>query len=1396
MNLRNYGGRYSIGLDMGTGSVGWSVVDEQGKLLHFKKQPTWGSRLFDSAQPASEARVHRGQRRRYVRRRWRLNLLQDLFGEEMSQVDPEFFTRLNMSRLVEGDPIFNGDDFTIDDYYRRFPTIYHLRKWLMETDEKADLRLVYLAMHNIVKHRGNFLREDEKNLKSKDANPAKASKAFYSALKEWCAAHDYGEPADKSAQLTKILLNEEKPNRSSLAQEIVPLVVISGAENLDPKRASKAFANAMLGLAAEFKDIFGDFACEKTKVSLGAEEDLDALKEACPDDSVELLDALCGVYFAFVLQGLLSYAPGESISANMIKKYEQYDADLEILKGLVREYCSKEAYKAFFRGPAYHELDAEDPSEDYSYDKAQGYTAYNLHKLGYDDFKKEVEKLFKGTGATSDERYVDMIARFERQQFLRRLKTSDNGSIYYQLHLEELKVIIENQGRFYPFLKRDAAKIESLVSFRIPYYVGPLTGKNARQDAHGKNRFQWSERKPGMEDAVITPWNWDQVIDKNKSAEKFIRRMTGDCTYLAGEPTLPKCSLLYEEFCVLNELNGVRWSDDGDDWRRLDAAQREGIINDLFHKSRRVKNEKIEDWLVQQGDATNPRVRGGQGESALESKMGSLIFFTKDIFPGEEIVPGTRLYKDVETIILWNTLFEDRAILREKLESEFGQSGKGLLNDAQIKAICKKRFTGWGRLSEKFLCGLKVDAQNGRSVSIMDVLREGNPNSTRRNGETMVMMEALRDEDLGFQKAVDAANRAYYAKVGNSLGVNDLPGSPAIRRSLNQAIRIVDEIAGIAGHAPENIFVEVTRDEDERNKGKRTKRRYEQLKVALETFKNENPQIWDAQIWDEFRRITPADLDERLTLYFMQRGKCLYSGRPIDINQLLNAGLYEVDHIIPRAYIKDDSLENKALVYREENQRKTDELLLDESIRRKMSSEWRDLHDAGLIGDKKFNNLLRSHITEGAMRGFIARQLVETSQMVKLTQSLLEARYADAGTKIVPVKASMSHNLREAAGFVKCREANDFHHAHDAYLICRIGLFIQMRHPGIYDNPIGYTRVVKDYVRSQAQEFNKRHQIPGSAGFVINSFMKSGFDKETGEIFRDGWDAEAELEGMRRALNYRQCYISRMPQEDTGAFWNATIYSPRNPKMGPKLALPVKQGLDPKQFGGFSSQQFAYFFIYEAKKKGKPCFQFAEVPVWLAEKVGSCPDALADYARELAENAGLELVRIERAKIYKKQLIELDGERFVITGKRAMANTREIAFSSLENAALQRYVLKRKGKPFSHIVEYSNVNEILTHLNVENEKHSSRLFKLIALGELLTRMEGMEESEVLEVVLRILLLVNGVAGMADLTLVGGSKYAGYLQPNYSKLLNDQKTDFYIIDQSVTGMFERKTRVGL
>ena len=1070
----------------------------------------------------------------------------------------------------------------------------------------------------------------------------------------------------------------------------------------------------------------------------------------------------------------------------MIAKYECYAKDLALLKDLVRDYA-RESYDDFFRGATYHDVNADDPSRDYSVALALGYTAYDLHKLSYDDFAKAVKKLFAGTGAESDERYLKMMDAFDKQRFLRRLKTSDNGSIYYQLHLEELQAILENQGRFYPFLKDEASKIESLVTFRIPYYVGPLTSKNAAQDAHGHHRFQWSERKEGMEDVAITPWNWDSVIDKNKSAENFIMRMTGDCTYLAGEKVLPKQSLLYEEFCVLNELNGVRWSDDGDDWRRLDAAQREGIIHELFHKKRRVTYKMIADWLVREGDATSPVVKGGQGESGLESKMGSLIFFAKDIFGVDEISRAE--YPVIEKIILWNTLFEDRSILKEKLTEEFGPHGNGMLDDLQIKKICKKRLTGWGRLSQKFLTGIKVDTQAGRAMSIMDVLREGNPSSERRQGETMVMMEILHDDSLGFQEKIDEFNRAYFSVHEKSMGVNELPGSPAIRRSLNQAIRIVDEIAKIAGHAPANVFIEVTRDEDEKKKGKRTTRRWDNIGEALKRFKEEGG---DLEVAGDFKRLREAgvDLDERLTLYLIQNGKCLYSGRAINLDNLLaGSGDYEVDHIIPRAYIKDDSIENKALVYREENQHKTDQLLIDKSVRWKMSETWKQLHQAKMMGDKKYRNLLRSNINENAMKGFVARQLVETSQMVKMTQALLEARYANEGTKIVPVKASMSHNLREAAGLVKCREANDFHHAHDAYLACRVGLFIQMRHPGIYDNPIGYTHVIKKYVREQSEVFRKTHRMPGSAGFIVNSFMSSGFDKETGEVFKDAWDAEAEVEGVRRSLNYRQCYISRMPQEDSGAFWKATIYSPRDPKMGPKLALATKQGLDPKQYGGFSSQQFAYFFIYEAKKRGKPTFRFSQVPVWLAARIEGNPAALGEYARGLAENEGLEYVGITRSKIYKKQLIEVDGDRLVITGAKEVRSGSELAFTQEEMLVLAS----------CNRSERVDVLQLLVAIVDKFKKPEGPVCKKLARQLKLNQLGSVNQLSMTQqqnLLLGLVRIGNGTDRVVDLSALGGPGKAGAMVTDITKLLNNEATPFVLIDQSVTGMFERRTRVGL
>ena len=578
MNLRNISS-YNVGLDIGTGSVGWVVTDENGNLCHFKSRPTWGSRIFPSANTAAETRLKRGQRRRYDRRRQRLDLLQSLFDEEMSKVDSEFFIRLRQSKLRVEDreeghreyryPFFNGSDFTERMYYKSYPTIYHLRKHLIESNQQEDLRLIYLAFHNIVKTRGNFLYQDTPSLSAKDASMSEAVEELLNALALWAdTAYEFEIDEIDSEKLRKVF-EDTSLTRAEKKDEALKVLI------LEDKRIAKELINAVLGYKANFNTIF-KIEAEKSAFSFDNDEQKEAFIASVPDEGMALYEALQKAYSAYILMDIIEDANGKSVSYSMVAKYNKYGEDLKTLKDLVKEYCPKK-YFEFFRGERY-----EAPyQKDYDKSKAKGYTKYNeVRGAKYDDFKKEVENLFKETAATSDSRYQEMMTKFANGKFLRRLKTSDNGSIPFQLHLEEMNAIIDAQEKFYPFLSDIRHKLNSLVTFRIPYYVGPLTQKSAALDASGKPRFAWSKRQEGKEGEKIYPWNWEEIIDKGASAREFIQRMTGTCTYLYGEPVLPKCSLLYEKFCVLNELNGARWSQDNDKWYRFDAEDR------LSHMSR------------------------------------------------------------------------------------------------------------------------------------------------------------------------------------------------------------------------------------------------------------------------------------------------------------------------------------------------------------------------------------------------------------------------------------------------------------------------------------------------------------------------------------------------------------------------------------------------------------------------------------------------------------------------------------------------------------------------------------------------------------------------------------------------------------------------------------------
>ncbi|MEG1314047.1 MAG: type II CRISPR RNA-guided endonuclease Cas9, partial [Bacilli bacterium] len=199
-------------------------------------------------------------------------------------------------------------------------------------------------------------------------------------------------------------------------------------------------------------------------------------------------------------------------------------------------------------------------------------------------------------------------------------------------------------------------------------------------------------------------------------------------------------------------------------------------------------------------------------------------------------------------------------------------------------------------------------------------------------------------------------------------------------------------------------------------------------------------------------------------------GCCMYSGEIIDIGKLFDKNVYDVDHIYPQSKTKDDSIENRVLVKREINAKKTDTYPLSKEIQKKQFGFWKSLHDQKFIGDKKYDRLTRTtEFSEQELADFIARQLVETRQTTKATADVLKRIFKE--TEIVYTKAGNVSDFRRDYNLLKVREVNDYHHAKDAFLNIVVGNVYNTR---FTSNPINFIKKSqgKNYSLNKIFQYN------------------------------------------------------------------------------------------------------------------------------------------------------------------------------------------------------------------------------------------------------------------------------------------------------------------------------------
>ncbi|MCB5070320.1 type II CRISPR RNA-guided endonuclease Cas9 [Streptococcus mutans] len=1133
---------YSIGLDIGTNSVGWAVVTDDYKVpakkmkvlgntdkSHIKKN-LLGALLFDSGNTAEDRRLKRTARRRYTRRRNRILYLQEIFSEEMGKVDDSFFHRLDESFLTDDDknfdshPIF-GNKAEEDAYHQKFPTIYHLRKHLADSTEKADLRLVYLALAHMIKFRGHFLIEGELNAENTDVQ-----KLFADFVGVYDRTFDDSHLSEITVDASSILT--EKISKSRRLEKLI--------NNYPKEKKNTLFGNLIalsLGLQPNFKTNFKLSEDAKLQFSKDTyEEDLEELLGKIGDDYADLFTLAKNLYDAILLSGILTADDSSTkapLSASMIQRYNEHQMDLAQLKQFIRQKLSDKYNEVF-----------SDVSKD-------GYAGYIDGKTNQEAFYKYLKCLLnkiEGSGY-----FLDKI---EREDFLRKQRTFDNGSIPHQIHLQEMRAIIRRQAEFYPFLADNQDRIEKILTFRIPYYVGPL--------ARGKSDFAWLSRKSADK---ITPWNFDEIVDKESSAEAFINRMTNYDLYLPNQKVLPKHSLLYEKFTVYNELTKVKYKTEQGKTAFFDANMKQEIFDGVFKVYRKVTKDKLMDFLEKEFDEFRIVDLTGldKENKAFNASYGTYHDLRKIL--DKDFLDNLKNEKILEDIVLTLTLFEDREMIRKRLENY-----SDLLTKEQVKKLERRHYTGWGRLSAELIHGIRN--KESRKTLLDYLIDDGNSN---RN-----FMQLINDDALSFKEEIAKAQVIGETDNLNQV-VSDIAGSPAIKKGILQSLKIVDELVKIMGHQPENIVVEMARENQFTNQGRRNSQ--QRLKGLTDSIKE-----FGSQILKEHPVENSQLQNDRLFLYYLQNGRDMYTGEELDIDYLSQ---YDIDHIIPQAFIKDNSIDNRVLTSSKANRGKSDDVPSEDVVNR-MRPFWNKLLSSGLISQRKYNNLTKKELTPDDKAGFIKRQLVETRQITKHVARMLDERFNKEfddnnkrirRVKIVTLKSNLVSSFRKEFELYKVREINDYHHAHDAYLNAVVVKALLVKYPKlepefVYGEYPKYNSYRERKTATQKMFFysNIMNMFKSKVKLADDQIVERPMievNDETGEI---AWDKTKHITTVKKVLSYPQVNIVKKVEEQTiGQNGGLFDDNPKSPlEVIPSKLVPLKKALNPEKYGGYQKPTTAY----------------------------------------------------------------------------------------------------------------------------------------------------------------------------------------------------------------------------
>lgn len=409
-------------------------------------------------------------------------------------------------------------------------------------------------------------------------------------------------------------------------------------------------------------------------------------------------------------------------------------------------------------------------------------------------------------------------------------------------------------------------------------------------------------------------------------------------TVFVGPRVAPKTSPLFQLCKIWENVNNIslkiknpegskyKWAD-----RIPSIEEKKEIANYLFQNSTLTFAELLKILKLKKDEvyANKQLLKGLQGNitySEIEKILGNksdLLKFDIQIIPGKH--PSVLVDKKTGEVLAEEESLQVNPALEKEPLYQLWHTIYSIKDLNECKNALIKRFSLGTELAEK-LSKIDFNKQSFGNKSnkairkILPYLMQGYDYSQACSLAGYNHSNSLTKDEQ--EKRLTADKLELLPK--NSLR------QPVVEKIINQMINVVNAILEKHGK-PDEIRIELARElkqsKDERNDADKRNSDNKKLNDEVVNRLKELEVPTTKRYIQKYKFIFPTSnrnlKDAQVT------NQCIYCGEPFNLSEALSGDNFDVDHIVPKALLFDDSQTNKVLVHRKCNSTKTNQTAYD-----------------------------------------------------------------------------------------------------------------------------------------------------------------------------------------------------------------------------------------------------------------------------------------------------------------------------------------------------------------------------------------------------------------------------------------------------------------------------------